>query len=123
MSNIVVALVLLALPPLLFAETSTYYCDYPSYSDQEGNHPVKTEFVLTFLIDLDAGKAYMVGNNGSEEVNVLAGDDYVSFIEVTATGNVMTTAITSDGTSVHSRNSIILGDLIPSQYYGTCELR
>lgn len=119
--NNMLAVVFLFFPVFAVAETITFVCDYQSYSDQEGNHSVKGEFVLTFLIDGD--KAYMIGNNGSEPVNVTAGDDYLSFIEVTATGNIMTTAITSGGTSVHSRNSKMFGDLIPSQYYGTCVTR
>ena len=115
------ALVFLFLPISTVAAPVTFVCDYETFSDEEGNHAVKGEFVLTFLVDGE--KAYMIGNNGSEPVQLLAGDEYVSFIEVTAAGNIMTTAITSDGTSVHSRNSIMFGDLIPSQYYGTCVSR
>ena len=121
--TVFVALVFLVLPPIAHAETTTFVCDYATWSDQDGNHPVKTEFVLTFLVDGDTGKAYMIGNAGSEEVKIFSGDDYVSFIEITATGNIMTTAIASDGTSVHSRNSILFGEIIPSQYYGTCVSR
>ena len=118
-----VALAFLVFPPFAHAETTTFVCDYATWSDQDGNHPVKTEFVLTFLIDSDTGKAYMIGNMGAEEVKIFSGDGYISFIEITATGNIMTTAIASDGTSVHSRNSIMFGEIIASQYYGTCVSR
>ena len=119
--KVALTLIVLFLPALALAEAVTFYCDYTSYSDEEGNHEVKDKFVLTFLVDGD--NAYIIGNNGSEPVEVVAGDGKVSFIEITATGNLMTTAITADGKSVHSRNSIMFGDLIPSQYYGTCESR
>jgi hypothetical protein len=45
----------------------------------------------------------------------------LTFVEVTRSGNVMTTTIARDGAAVHSRNAIIGETLFPSQYYGTCE--
>ena len=44
------------------------------------------------------------------------------FIEFTGSGNVVTTTITEKGVSVHSRNSVVFGKLIPSQYYRTCKI-
>ena len=76
---------------------------------------------LNFLIDPSVKKAYMMANNGASEVIVIPNDDAaVSFIEVTKSGNVMTTTITDKGRAVHSRNSVMRGDLNPSQYLGTC---
>ena len=121
--NAVALMVFLLLPVLVLAETVTYVCNYPTYSAEDGSHKVKAEFALTFLIDLDSGKGYMIGNNGSEEMHVLFGDEHISFIEITASNNVMSTAITNSGVSVHSRNTVLSGDLVPSQYYGTCEQR
>ena len=115
------ALVFQFLPIFAVAAPVTFVCDYKTFSNQEGHHQVTSKFALTFLVDGD--KAHLVGNNGSEPVTAIANDDYVSFIEVTANGNVMTTTILADGKSVHSRNTIMFGDLIPSQYYGTCESR
>lgn len=62
----------------------------------------------------------MLGNLGSVEVLEVKSDGQISFIQQTDTGNIMTTTITSDMKSVHSRNSVMLGKLIPSQYYGEC---
>lgn len=118
--NILATVILSFLPILALAETTTFVCDYKTWSDEDGNHPVKSEFVLTFLIDGDSGKAFMIGNNGSEEVQVFGGDDSISFVEITATKNIMTTAIANDGSSVHSRNSVMFGDVVASQYYGNC---
>lgn len=117
---LVTALALLSAP--LLAEPVTFYCKYDRVASPEGLDDVDN-FYLTFVVDDDAGKFYMVGNNGSSEVSPIFTSEHVTFVEITATKNVMTTTITNDGQSVHSRNSVIFGDLIASQYYGTCETR
>jgi len=114
---------LLLLPIIAFADTTTYICNYTSYSDQDGNHKVKNKFELTFIIDKTSGKSYMLGNNGSSEVKRRESEKQISFVEVTETGNIMSTAIDSKLNSVHSRNAVIFGEMIPSQYYGTCEIK
>ena len=105
------------------AETATLVCDYKQMSSEEnGLEEVTENFVLTFIIDDETRKAYMVGNNGSVEVMLVPNSgDALTFIELTDSGNVMTTTMTMSGKSVHSRNSVLLGELLPSQYYGTCE--
>jgi uncharacterized protein YuzE len=102
------------------AATATFDCSYASFSDEEGLHATKELFRLTFLLDSDTDKAYMVGNNGSAELSLIANVDGFTLIEVTSTGNVMTTTVTNTGQSVHSRNGILFGDLAPSQFYGEC---
>lgn len=82
--------------------------------------------VLQFLSDEEAGKSYIIGNNGAEEVAELKNAGGVTFVEVTGTGNVSVTTITHDLKSVHSRNTILAltkNELIPSQHYGTCTLQ
>lgn len=106
------------LSPSAFA-TETYECLYSHYSNKEGLHDAEKGFKLTFVIDEEANKSYMVGNNGSSEVKYIDGAGTV-FVEITQVGNIMTTAIDAEMNSVHSRNSIILGKLLPSQYYGQC---
>ncbi|WP_241211645.1 hypothetical protein [Vibrio sinaloensis] len=81
----------------------------------------KSDFILRYLIDPDVDKVYVLGNNGSNEVVKVSGNDHVSFLEATGTGNVMVTTITNKMDTVHSRNTVGFGgDLIPSQYYGKC---
>jgi len=105
------------------AQPVTYQCDYPSWSDEEGNHNEKNNFSITFLVDEAANKAYMVGILGASEVFMQAAEGQISFIETTISGNLMTTTIAQDNTTVHSRNSVVLGELVPSQYYGKCVIR
>ena len=118
-----IAILLSLLPALVYADTTTYTCNYTTYSDQEGNHNVETKFELNFIIDKTAEKSYLLGNNGSAEVTFFELVDQVAFIEVTTSGNIMTTAIDSNLNSVHSRNSVMLGKMLPSQYYGKCEVK
>lgn len=99
--------------------TETYKCIYTSYSDQTGVH--KEELSLTFLYDTKTDKAYIIGNNGSNEVLYIYRGYGKSFVEVTGAGNIMVTTIDSKMNSVHSRNSVgFSGELVPSQFYGRC---
>lgn len=132
MKYVITALLLLQLTTLFIiafisfpaqAQTVTYYCKYLLYSDMEGLHQAEEDFLLTFVIDSQLNTAFMTGNNGSSTVVVVNGSDGLTFIQETQTGNVMATTITSELKSVHSRNSVIFGELIPSQYYGSCEKR
>lgn len=118
-----IATLLLLLPVLAYAGTTTYSCNYTTYSDQEGNHKVEKTFELNFIVDKPAGKSYLLGNNGSTEVKLLESNDQIALLEVTASGNFMTTAIDSKLNSVHSRNSVMFGEILPSQYYGKCEVK
>lgn len=72
-----------------------------------------------------AGKATATGNNGSSAVVGIwnKSGEGVSFVEVTPDGNVMTTVVDSKGTSIHSRHTIIAGQVAPSQYYGSCKIQ
>ena len=103
------------------AETTTFECDYKTYGDSKGLHKVEEPFRLTFLIDTSSKKAYLIGNVGSSEISLVPNTEGLTLVEITDSGNVMTTAITSKGKSVHSRGSIVFNDLVPSQYYGSCQ--
>ena len=99
--------------------TETIICNYDRFSDKKGSH--KENLSLTYMIDRETEKTYLVGNNGSSEVLSIPNIKGASFVEVTGSGNVMTTTIDSERFSVHSRHSIGFdGTLLPSQYYGYC---
>jgi hypothetical protein len=119
----IILMLLLAFPAFAFAATLTYSCNYPKYANPEGLHKVKEKFELNFIVDKTANKSYMLGNNGSSEVKRLAADDQVVFLELTYAGSIMSTTIDSELNSVHSRNTVISGSLIPSQYYGKCSIK
>ena len=115
-----ISIVLALAPVIVSAAPVSYSCNYTTYSDSDGRHRVTEEFKLTFIVDTSARKAYMIGNNGTAELQIVRNTDGVTLIEVTASGNVMVTAIARNGSSVHSRSTMISEDIVPSQYYGKC---
>jgi hypothetical protein len=114
----------LALPLSVSASPITYNCTYDSYSNKEGGHQSKKDFLITFIVDEDGKNAYISGNQGTEKVAhfplPMGG---AAFVEVTDTNNIMSTAIDANGSSVHSRNTLLGGTLMPSQYYGKCTVK
>ena len=113
-------LLMLLLSAHAISETITYECKFINFSDSKGAHQEKAPLVMTYLIDGATKKAYLLGNGGSNEVIPVPGESQISFVEVTQTGNVMTTTIVDDLQAVHSRNSAMFGKLLASQYYGSC---
>lgn len=106
------------------AATTTIQCTYDRYSSPDGFHHLDEDFELSFVIDPENKKSYVLGNNGSNEVIKVSGGDHFSFLEMTGANNIMSTTITSSMESVHSRNTVGFGGaLIPSQYYGECVVK
>ena len=117
---ILVLILLINLSPAYSADPLSFTCNYPTVASQDGLEKA-SDFVLRFVVDAEKDTAYFIGNNGSTEVIVIVSiEGSITFVEVTDAKNVMTTTITKGGDSVHSRNSVIWGDLVPSQYYGKC---
>ena len=79
----------------------------------------KNTLRIEFIVD-GSGHAFAVGRNVNP-VKVISGIDGMTFLEVLVTGAVQTTTMNKRGEAVHSRHTIILGSLVPGQYYGTCE--
>ncbi len=102
------------------AATVSYTCKFSLEASPKGLAKQSPPFELRYVADSATGKAYLLGNAGSSEVQVIANKDGVSFVEITASGNVMVTAITKSGDAVHSRNGIMFNELVPSQFYGKC---
>ena len=79
----------------------------------------KSPLRLEFMVD-GTGHGFAVGRN-TYPVKVLPGDNGVTFLEVLVTGAVQTTTMNKKGKAVHSRHTLIAGDFVPSQHYGTCK--
>jgi hypothetical protein len=101
------------------ADVVNFDCTFPVFASKEGLNE-NQKFSMQFIIDGE--NSYVTGNNGSSKVHLVSGNECITFLEVTASGNVMTTTITKSGESVHSRHTVI-GELIPTQYYGKCVRR
>jgi hypothetical protein len=106
---------------LASASALQFVCTYPKFFAWNDAKPGEAkDFVLKFSLDTLTKKAFLTGNQGVEEVRVVNGDGGITFIEVLDTGAVQTTTISKDGRSVHSRHTIMFGELVPSQYVGQC---
>jgi hypothetical protein len=114
------ALMLIVASTNLSAATLTYDCKFTTEASPKGLRKLQKSFDLKVMSDTLTNKSYVVGNAGIEPVHAIANDGGISFIEITGSGNVQVTAVTKIGDAVHSRNSIMSGDLVPSQYYGKC---
>lgn len=103
------------------AATTSFTCNFPTAASPSGVKKEAKPFEMRFISDTQTKKAYIVGNNGSSEVTAIQNQSGgVTFVEITDSGNVMVTAIATSGEAVHSRNGIMSGKIIPSQYYGNC---
>jgi hypothetical protein len=108
------------LPAVAHGATTSYTCKFSVEATPTGLSKQASPFELRLIVDVSTRKAYLLGNAGASEVEVIPNADGISFIEITASGNVMITAVTNSGEAVHSRNGIMFKELVPSQSYGKC---
>jgi hypothetical protein len=100
------------------SEVVTYACQFAYRVSEEGT--AQERLVLVFKIDTVSRRAFMEGNAGLADVDVHIGDDAFSFMERVDSGAVQTTTITRDGLAVHSRNTVMLGEIVAAQHFGRC---
>ncbi|MEY3090054.1 MAG: hypothetical protein RL113_370 [Pseudomonadota bacterium] len=107
---------------------NTFTCEFTQVATEKGNH---TSEPLRFtVVTHDANGTYTLKSNGSSIFmgNTIKGSAGMTFVQVTKMGNITTTTMTQtpplDGEqkAVHSRNVIVDGKLIASQYYGNCRV-
>lgn len=79
-------------------------------------------------LDTKKGTGRMIGNSGSETVQVLNGDGSIHIVERTPSGNMNTTTIfiqlqknPSEHPVVHSRHLNFVGGPLVSQFVGLCK--
>jgi hypothetical protein len=83
----------------------------------QGKDALSFEFVYDDLTH----KAHVVGNAGLADVVPHIGTYGVTFLEFLSTGVVQSTTIEfRTGAAVHSRHTIMIDKLMPSQVLGTC---
>lgn len=117
------AIAVAVLPLVAQSATTSYTCKFTVEVSPKGLSKQAKPFELRFVVDISTKKAYLLGNAGSSEVEIIPNTDGVSFVEITGSGNVMVTAVAKSGEAVHSRNGIMFKELVPSQYYGSCAVQ
>jgi hypothetical protein len=113
----------------------SWKCDFPlaASSDWQKDEPLPELKKQMFSFNIDSvdtqgKKARMIGNAGSDDVDVLFGADVLHFLEVTPIGNLNVTTIFASAVksgkfkSVHSRHVNLIGSPLPSQAYGFCQV-
>ena len=96
---------------------STAYSEVMKIDCVFGNDPLSMKFTYDSISD----DSFVVGNNGVSKVTFVNGRNHFSFIEITDSGNVMTTSILPNGLAVHSRNFTSGNDFeATSQKKGVC---
>lgn len=77
-------------------------------------------------IDRAAGKASMVGSEGTRSVEVVDSAAGLTFVDRTLSGNLSFTTVFAQQlpggnfSAVHSRHVLLMSEPLPSQYYGIC---
>ncbi|WP_338549061.1 hypothetical protein [Roseovarius phycicola] len=74
-----------------------------------------------FKVDTISQKAYMQGNAGFVAVEIFVGESAFSFTEKLSSGAIQTTTVMRDGQAVHSRNTVLFGEIVAAQHFGNCE--
>jgi len=106
---------------------TTFFCEFRNYANQKGSF---SDDALDFtIVTNDNNDTFtMKGNNGTSGGTTIRGEKGLSFVEVTETGNIATTTMVisepygGKQQAAHSRNMLVNGKLLASQYYGTCQL-
>ena len=99
-----------------------FVCAFDRHVSPDKGRISKSEILrIEFTID-GTGHAFAVGRN-VYPVQVVTGDQGITFLEVLATGAVQTTTVHRSGDAVHSRHTMFsfLNKVTPSQYYGSCQ--
>lgn len=122
MIKLVTAAMVVLLPTPSAAATAKHVCSFPNFhSFDENQMQTVSDFSVAFSYDTLTNDAFIEGNNGLSPVTLIRGQNGLTFLEILSTGAVQSTTISLNGSAVHSRHSIISGDLVPSQYYGECK--
>ena len=86
-----------------------------------------TGLLIIRSIDIRNRSAIYSGNIGEEAVVVMASPFALHFVERTDSGGLNTTTVFSAAkggrhVAVHSRHSVIVGQPLPSQFHGLCDV-
>lgn len=105
----------------VFSALTTITCDYDTFASVQKVDRTNEVMQLTFTVDTETSEAQIIRKNGMTEVDLYPTGGGFTFVEINERGNVLTTTVDVHGKSAHSRNTILDSELIPSQFYGTCD--
>ncbi|MGH1537176.1 MAG: hypothetical protein ACRBDX_03885 [Gammaproteobacteria bacterium] len=119
----------LVITSILFLMTSqdadsaitTITCNYDTFASILKVEKTIEVMQLMFTVDTETSDAQIIRKNGVTDVKLYPSGGGFTFLEVNERGNILTTTVDIHGKSAHSRNTILDSELIPSQFYGTCD--
>jgi len=104
-----------------YSALTTITCDYDTFASVKQVEPTTEIMQLTFTVDTETSDAQVIRKNGISDVELYPTGGGFTFVEINERGNVLTTTVDIHGKSAHSRNTILDSELIPSQFYGSCD--
>ncbi len=104
-----------------YSSVTTITCAYDTFASVQKVDRTTETMQLTFTVNTETSEAKVIRKNGITEVDLYPTGGGFTFIEINERGNVLTTTVDIHGKSAHSRNTILDSELIPSQFYGTCD--
>lgn len=104
-----------------YSALTTITCDYDIFASVQQVEPTIEVMQLTFTVDTETSEAKVIRKTGISDVYLYPTGGGFTFVEVNERGNVLTTTVDIHGKSAHSRNTILDSELIPSQFYGSCD--
>lgn len=127
MRNVLLVVLLSVFGVAAKSSYNTFSCVFPAYATEKGTF--SDDVVRFTMVTYDEkGKFIRKGSEGEHRGNIIKGDQGSSFVEVSKTGNITTTTMTTvsplekEQKAVYSRNILSEGKLLASQYYGSCHL-
>jgi len=105
----------------LFAAVTTIRCNYDTFASVQKVEQSDEIMQLVFTVDTETSEAQVVRKTGVKDVDLYPTGGGFTFVEVNERGNVLTTTVDIHGKTAHSRNTILDSELIPSQFYGSCD--
>ncbi len=106
-----------------YSSVKTITCSYDTFASVQKVDRTTEVMKLTFTVNTETSEAKIIRKNGITEVDLYPTGGGFTFIEVNERGNVLTTTVDVHGKSAHSRNTILDSELVPSQFYGTCDYK
>lgn len=105
--------------PSATAELITITCNFYTFAAPGESGAVSATDMkdLRFIVDTEKETGTFLGNAGAIEVLVVEGEDTMTFIQVSPIVTTTTIQI-STLKAVHSRNVVLMGEFMPTQYYG-----
>lgn len=113
----------LAISQNAYSVVTTITCNYDTFASVQNVEQTIEVMQLTFTVDTESSEAQVIRKTGVTDVDLYPTGGGFTFIEVNERGNVLTTTVDAHGKSAHSRNTILDSELIPSQFYGTCDYK